>query len=169
MCAGKNLNHLVCSWGVSALSLSYYALNPTIKVFSPWKDKHFLDQFKGRTDLLNYAEKHDIDISQSKEKPYSEDANLMHISHEAGTLEDPSLKAENGLLKYCNSLKKAPDKETEIEIHFKDGIPIKVINKEEGIIKQGSLTLFNYLNDCGTIPINKYLKVEEMNNKPLCD
>ena len=131
--------------------LSYYALNPTIKVFSPWKDKHFLDQFKGRTDLLNYAEKHDIDVSQSKEKPYSEDANLMHISHEAGRLEDPSLKAENGLLKYCNSLKKAPDKETEIEIHFKDGIPIKVINKEEGIIKQGSLTLFNYLNKLGSI------------------
>ena len=131
--------------------LSYYALNPTIKVFSPWKDKHFLDQFKGRTDLLNYAEKHDIDVSQSKEKPYSEDANLMHISHEAGILEDPSLKAENGLLKYCNSLKKAPDKETEIEIHFKDGIPIKVINKEEGIIKQGSLTLFNYLNKLGSI------------------
>ena len=131
--------------------LSYYALNPTIKVFSPWKDKHFLDQFKGRTDLLNYAEKHDIDISQSKEKPYSEDANLMHISHEAGTLEDPSLKAEDGLLKYCNSLKKAPDKETEIEIHFKDGIPIKVINKEEGIVKQGSLTLFNYLNKLGSI------------------
>ena len=131
--------------------LSYYALNPTIKVFSPWKDKHFLDQFKGRTDLLNYAEKHDIDVSQSKEKPYSEDANLMHISHEAGRLEDPSLKAENGLLKYCNSLKKAPDKETEIEIHFKDGIPIKVINKEEGIVKQGSLTLFNYLNKLGSI------------------
>ena len=131
--------------------LSYYALNPTIKVFSPWKDKHFLDQFKGRTDLLNYAEKHDIDVSQSKEKPYSEDANLMHISHEAGTLEDPSLKAEDGLLKYCNSLKKAPDKETEIEIHFKDGIPIKVINKEEGIVKQGSLTLFNYLNKLGSI------------------
>ena len=131
--------------------LSYYALNPTIKVFSPWKDKHFLDQFKGRTDLLNYAEKHDIDVSQSKEKPYSEDANLMHISHEAGILEDPSLKAENGLLKYCNSLKKAPDKETEIEIHFKDGIPIKVINKEEGIVKQGSLTLFNYLNKLGSI------------------
>ena len=131
--------------------LSYYALNPTIKVFSPWKDKHFLDQFKGRTDLLNYAEKHDIDVSQSKEKPYSEDANLMHISHEAGTLEDPSLRAENGMLKYCNSLKKAPDKETEIEIHFKDGIPIKVINKEEGIIKQGSLTLFNYLNKLGSI------------------
>ena len=131
--------------------LSYYALNPTIKVFSPWKDKHFLDQFKGRTDLLNYAEKHDIDVSQSKEKPYSEDANLMHISHEAGRLEDPSLKAENGLLKYCNSLKKAPDKETEIEIHFKDGIPIKVINKEEGIVKQGPLTLFNYLNKLGSI------------------
>ena len=131
--------------------LSYYALNPTIKVFSPWKDKHFLDQFKGRTDLLNYAEKHDIDVSQSKEKPYSEDANLMHISHEAGRLEDPSLKAENGLLKYCNSLKKAPDKETEIEIHFKDGIPIKVINKEEGIVKQGALTLFNYLNKLGSI------------------
>ena len=131
--------------------LSYYALNPDIKVFSPWKDKEFLDQFKGRTDLLNYAEKYNIDVSQSKEKPYSEDANLMHISHEAGILEDPLIKAEDDILEYCNSLKKAPDKETEIEIHFKDGIPTKVINKEDNTIKQGSLTLFNYLNTLGAI------------------
>ena len=84
--------------------LSYYALDLKIKVFAPWKDAEFLEQFKGRTDLLEYAEKHGIDVSQSKEKPYSEDANLMHISHEAGILEDPSVVPPNGMLKYCCKL-----------------------------------------------------------------
>nr|MBC8444165.1 argininosuccinate synthase [Candidatus Woesearchaeota archaeon] len=131
--------------------LSYYALDPDIKVFAPWKDGEFLSQFKGRTDMLNYAEKYNIDIEQSKEKPYSEDANLLHISHEAGILEDPLFKPKDDILKYCNSLKSAPDKETEIEIHFKDGIPIKVINKEDKTVKTESLELFTYLNELGSI------------------
>jgi len=72
--------------------LTYYALNPDIKLVSPWKDQEFLDQFKGRPDLLEYAEKWDIPVKASKDKPYSEDDNLMHISHEAGILEDPAQK-----------------------------------------------------------------------------
>lgn len=131
--------------------LSYYALDPNITVLAPWKNKEFLDQFKGRTDMLDYAEKHDIDVSQSKEKPYSEDANLMHISHEAGMLEDPMSPATDDMLKYCKSLKDAPDKETKIEIHFKNGIPIKVVNNEDNITKTEPLELFTYLNELGSI------------------
>jgi len=131
--------------------LTYYALNPKIKVFSPWKNKEFLEQFKGRSDLLDYAKKHNIDVSQSKEKPYSEDANLMHISHEAGILEDPLHNAGDEILKYCNSLWDAPDKEIKIEIHFKDGIPIKVVNKKDNVVKEDSLELFMYLNELGSI------------------
>lgn len=69
------------------VELTYAALNPHLKVMSPWKDPEFLDNFKGRTDLINYA-KQKVIIKDSIEKPYGEDENLMHISHKAGKLED---------------------------------------------------------------------------------
>lgn len=127
--------------------LSYYALNPNIKVLAPWKMKKFIEQFKGRSDMLNYAEKYNIEVTQTKSKPYSEDENLMHISHEAGILEDPSTEAPKGILKYCNEIENTPDKADIIEIEFKDGLPIKVTNNE--IIKTDSLDLFSYLNELG--------------------
>ncbi len=130
--------------------LTYYAMKPTIKVISPWKDEEFLQAFKGRTDLLDYAEKNGIDVSQTKEKPYSEDANLMHISHEAGVLENPSYSPDPSMLKYCKSVRDAPDKETKIEIHFKDGIPIKVANKDDGTVKTDPLEMMVYINRLGS-------------------
>ena len=57
--------------------LTFAALNPNIRVISPWKDPEFLGQFKGRPDLLKYAEDHNIEVKASKEKSYSEDENLM--------------------------------------------------------------------------------------------
>ena len=131
--------------------LGYYALDPDITVYAPWKNKEFLNEFKGRTDMLNFAEKNGINISQSKEKPYSEDANLMHISHEAGIIEDPSFTPGDKILKYVNSLKDAPDKETKIDIHFKDGVAIKVHNLDDETIKEDPLELFVYLNKLGSI------------------
>lgn len=129
--------------------LSYYALNPNIKVFAPWKDKEFLEQFKGRTDLLKYAEDHNIPVSQSIKQPYSEDENLLHISHEAGILEDPAIECPEEVYNRSNTPEKAPDKVTRIEITFKDGIPVKVKNLEDGIEKTDSLELFIYLNQLG--------------------
>jgi argininosuccinate synthase len=72
--------------------LTYYALNPDIQVLAPWKMPAFLDQFKGRPDMLEYAAEHDIAVDATKKMPYSEDENLLHISHEAGILEDPAAK-----------------------------------------------------------------------------
>ena len=69
--------------------LSYYALNPKIRVLAPWKMRNFLDEFQGRDDLVTYAKQYDIEIKATTSKPYSEDDNLFHISHEAGILEDP--------------------------------------------------------------------------------
>ncbi len=129
--------------------LSYYALNPKIKVISPWKMQEFLDQFKGRTDMLNYAKENNIPVKASLSKPFSEDDNLMHISHEAGILEDPKFKPEKDIYTKMVLPQDAPDKETHIEIHFKDGIPLKVVNKRENIIKTSPLELFNYLNKIG--------------------
>ena len=61
----------------------YYMNMPDVKIISPWKDPEFLSQFEGRSDMLAYAEKYSIPVKASLKKPYSEDANLIHISHEA--------------------------------------------------------------------------------------
>ncbi len=129
--------------------LSYYSLNPKIKVIAPWKNAKFLNTFKGRTDLLEYAEKHGIPTKQSASKPYSEDDNLLHISHEAGILEDPAHECEESIYSHTVSPEKAPDKPTKIKVEFKDGIPVKVTNLENNIIKTDPLELFEYLNQLG--------------------
>ena len=129
--------------------LSYYALNPKIKVLAPWKMQEFLDQFKGRTDMLKYADEKGIPVKATVKKPYSEDDNLMHISHEAGILEDPAYKPERDMLTKIVPPQLAPDKETHIEIHFKDGIPVKVVNKEAKVRVSDPLELFLYLNKVG--------------------
>jgi argininosuccinate synthase len=130
--------------------LTYYGLNPKIKVISPWKDPEFLEEFKGRGDLLEYAKKWKIKVKASKEKPYSEDENLMHISHEAGILEDPLFQPTEDVFSITNSPKNAPNEETIIEIHFKDGTPVKVVNKNDEVTKTKPLDLFLYLNELGS-------------------
>ncbi len=129
---------------------AYAALAPDIKVFSPWKDSEFLSQFKGRSDMLAYAEKNGIHVKATSSKPYSEDDNLMHISHEAGILEDPSLAPEEHVYSKTKSPQEAPDKVTKIKIVFKDGLPIKVENLEDGTTKSDPLELYVYLNQLGS-------------------
>jgi len=127
--------------------LIWMQLMPNVKIISPWKDNKWLSQFKGRTDLIKYAKKHNIPIDVSLKKPYSTDENLMHISYESGILENPAKKPHQDMFKLTVSPKDAPDEETDICIEFKKGIPIKVtnLNKQEEI--KGSLELFNYLNN----------------------
>ncbi|MGB8358302.1 MAG: argininosuccinate synthase [Bacteroidales bacterium] len=129
--------------------LTYYALKPDIKVISPWKDPEFLSQFQGRSDMIRYAAGYRIPVKASISKPYSEDDNLMHISHEAGILEDPCYCAGKDILSKMVMPMDAPDKETHISITFKDGIPVKVANKDNGISYTDPLKLFIYLNKLG--------------------
>jgi argininosuccinate synthase len=127
--------------------LCYYALKPDIRVISPWKDREFLEKFKGRTDLLKYAAEMKIPVKASIDKPYSEDDNLMHISHEAGILEDPMYTAQKSILEKMVMPQDAPDSETRIAIHFRNGIPVKLINKEDGTVKEDSYEMYTYLNE----------------------
>ena len=129
--------------------LAYHALDPNIKVFSPWRDEEFSNQFKGRNDLLNYAEKWKIPISASKGKPYSEDENLIHISHEAGILEDPSKRPDPSVFSLTEDISNTPDEETKLEIKFKDGIPISVTNLVDSSSYDHPLDIINYLNLVG--------------------
>jgi argininosuccinate synthase len=129
--------------------LTYYALKPDIKVISPWKDPEFLSQFQGRSDMIRYAAGHRIPVKASISKPYSEDDNLMHISHEAGILEDPLYCAGKDILSKMVMPMDAPDKATHISITFKDGMPVKVTNKDDGTSYEDPLELFIYLNKLG--------------------
>lgn len=129
--------------------LTYYTLAPKIKVISPWKDEEFLEKFKGRTDEIVYAQRHGIPIKQTKAQPWSTDDNIMHISYEAGELEDPGRRPREGMFKMTVSPKEAPDRETEVEIEFEKGVPIKVKNLKDGTVKTNPLSLFAYLNEVG--------------------
>jgi argininosuccinate synthase len=129
--------------------LTYWALDPGIRVISPWKNVDFLSEFKGRTDMIAYARRHAIEVKASSDRPYSEDANIIHISHESGILENPLQAPEEHVFSMTRSPKDAPDEETEIAVHFKDGIPIKVINKTDGRECTDPLELFCYLNELG--------------------
>jgi argininosuccinate synthase len=118
-------------------------------VISPWKDAEFLSQFQGRSDMIRYAAGHRIPVKASISKPYSEDDNLMHISHEAGILEDPLYFAGKEILQKMVMPMEAPDKETHISVTFKDGIPVNVTNKDDGTSYSDPLELFTYLNRLG--------------------
>ena len=109
--------------------LTFMKLMPNVKIIAPWKDPEFLKQFKGRSDLLKYAKEHAIPVEATAAKPYSMDDNLMHISYEAGQLEDPAFEPKPGMFKKTIDPKKAPNKETKISIKFKKGVPTKVYNK----------------------------------------
>lgn len=130
--------------------LAFMKLMPNVTIISPWKDQEFLLEFQGRTDLINYAKKHNIPIDSTLKKPYSMDDNLMHISYEAGLLEDPKYQADETIFKKIISPINAPNKETKISIEFKKGIPIKVVNITENIEINDSLKLFEYLNELGS-------------------
>lgn len=128
---------------------AYFALNPEIKTISPWKNPGFLAQFKGRPDMLEYAEEKGIPVKATASKPYSEDDNLMHISHEAGILEDPAKVCNEEIYSKTKSPKDAPDKATKIKIYFKDGLPVKVENLEDGTVKEKPIDIFTYCNKVG--------------------
>jgi argininosuccinate synthase len=122
--------------------LSAYALNPDIKVIAPWRDW----EFKSRTDLLNFAEQHQIPVPKDKkgDAPFSVDANLLHSSSEGKVLEDPWLEPPEFVHQRTLSPMDAPDAVTEIEIEFKKGDPVALNGK-----KLSPATLLAALNDLG--------------------
>ncbi len=104
--------------------LSYYALNPDIKVISPWREW----DLTSRTRLVDFAEKHQIPIAKDKrgEAPFSVDANLLHISAEGKVLEDPWQPPEEYVFSRTVAPEDAPDEPTEVEIGFEGGDPVSV-------------------------------------------
>jgi len=122
--------------------LSAYALNPDIKVIAPWRDW----SFKSRTDLLNFAEQHQIPVPKDKrgEAPFSVDANLLHSSSEGKVLEDPWTEPPEFVHQRSVSPMDAPDKATEITLSFKKGDPVALDGKA-----LSPASLLAALNDLG--------------------
>ena len=126
--------------------MSYYVLMPEVKIISPWKDEEFLQQFQGRTDMINYAQEKGIPIPVTAEKPYSSDDNLMHISYEAGVLENPKFQPNEEMFSKTHNPVSAQDQAEDLMIEFKHGIPVKVENLSNGTAETEPLSLFQYLN-----------------------
>ena len=106
--------------------LTFKALAPQLKIIAPWREW----EFKGREELIDFAKENDIPIPVSKDKPYSSDMNLFHISFESGVLEDPWNEPLENMFVMSQSPEKAPDQAEYIEIEFLKGESIAINNKK---------------------------------------
>ncbi len=121
--------------------LGYLALDPDIAVIAPWREW----DLNSRTKLLAYAKEHGIDIDgKGQAKPYSMDANLLHISYEGEHLENPYAEPEEEMWLWSVSPEKAPDKPEYITISYMNGDPV-AINEEE----MSPATILTKLNEYG--------------------
>ena len=110
--------------------LTYYALEPDIKVVAPWREW----EFKGRTDLIAYAKEHNIPVTATAAKPYSTDRNLMHISYEGGILEDPWSEAPSDIFQLTKAPEEARAEAEYIEIGFEKGEPVSINGQSLGAV-----------------------------------
>lgn len=119
--------------------LTYYSLKPDIKVIAPWRSW----PFKSRTDLIQYAEQHKIPVTATASKPYSMDANLMHISYEGGILEDPWATPPEDIFLMTQALEKTPNEPLTLTLNFERGVPVAI--NGEALAPVALLTRLNEL------------------------
>jgi argininosuccinate synthase len=124
--------------------LTYHALNPDLQVIAPWKMPEFNKQYPGRTELIAYAEQHGIPVKATLAQPWSSDENLMHISFEAGMLEDPWQAPRPEMFELTKHPQEAPDRTEEVLLEWEDGVPVAVDAKRLSPAK-----LLAELNDIG--------------------
>jgi argininosuccinate synthase len=120
--------------------LTYYALEPGIKVVAPWREW----EFKGRSDLIAYAEKHSIPVTATHAKPYSTDRNLMHVSYEGGILEDPWAEPPADIFQLTKAPEEAGAKPEYVEIGFEHGEPVSLNGR-----RLGAVSLLEAVNKLG--------------------
>jgi argininosuccinate synthase len=120
--------------------LTYKALAPELTVIAPWREWDIVS----REDAIDYATERKIPITASREKIYSHDRNIWHLSHEGGILEDPASEPDEAMFELSVSPEKAPDKAEYVEIGFEKGVPVSV-NGEA----LDPIPLIEKLNDIG--------------------
>jgi len=105
--------------------LAAEALDPDVKIIAPWRDPSFRAAFPGRTEMIAYCEQRNIPVKASVSKPYSSDENCLHISYEAGALEDLTVDGLNTVeFGMTVSPQAAPDKMETVRIGFEEGMPV---------------------------------------------
>lgn len=135
--------------------LAAEALEPGIRIIAPWRMQKFRDLFPGRTEMLAYCEKKNIPVKATAKKPYSSDENCLHISYEAGDLEDPTVDG-TVVIDFGMSVspQQAPDKEESVTIRFESGVPVAVNGKSLSPAKLvEELNTIGGRNGCGRIDI----------------
>lgn len=122
--------------------LTYMALDPKLQIIAPWKLEKFREEFPGRAEMIAYCQEHKIPVEASLKKPYSMDRNLLHISYEAGILEDPwfdpTTPENKGMFKLSVSPEDAPNKAEYVELEFVKGNCVAVNGKKlspAGVLK----------------------------------
>jgi argininosuccinate synthase len=107
--------------------LAAEALEPSVKIIAPWRIKKFRDQFPGRSEMIDYCNAKRIPIKASISKPYSSDENCLHISYEAGKLEDPAVDGA-AIIDFGMTVspQQAPDKVEQVRVGFERGVPVSV-------------------------------------------
>lgn len=130
--------------------LSIMALDPDIEIIAPWR----IWDIKSREDAIDYANARGIDIPVTKEKIYSRDKNIWHVSHEGGDLENPRNEHKRDMYLMTTPPEQAKDEATYVEISFEKGMPVKINNEEISPIDM--ISLLNKLggeNGIGVIDI----------------
>jgi argininosuccinate synthase len=123
--------------------LTYMALAPQLTILAPWKIDEFREEFPGRSEMIDYCRDHKIPVEASLKKPYSMDRNLLHISYEAGILEDPwfdpTTKKNKAMFKLSVSPEDAPNKSEYVDLDFVKGNCTAVNGKKlspAGVLKE---------------------------------
>jgi argininosuccinate synthase len=111
--------------------MTYMALAPELKIIAPWR----IWDLDSRSKLFDYAAKHNIPVPVTKDKPYSMDRNILHISYEGGILEDPYNEPDESMFILTKSPEKAPDKPTYVEIGFEKGTPVSLDGAKLGPVE----------------------------------
>jgi len=120
--------------------LTFQARNPRLKIISPWREW----DIRSREDALDYAAEHNVPVTATEKSIYSRDANIWHLSHEGGILEDPWQEPEEAMYQFTVAPEKAPDEPEYITLDFQQGVP-----KRLNGVAMGPISLIETLNEVG--------------------
>lgn len=165
-CTGKGNDQIRFEQG-------FYAINPEIQIIAPWRLPEFCEKFKGRKDLIEYADSKGIPVAQTGAKPWSTDENMAHISYEAGILEEPDTTPPKDMWKLINDIDNTPSTPQFINIAFEKGLPttLELLDSQAGKVVEtvtGDLNIFltasklGRLHGIGRIDIveNRYINLK---------
>jgi argininosuccinate synthase len=120
--------------------LTFQALNPRLKIISPWREW----DIRSREDALDYAVEHEVPVTATEKSIYSRDANIWHLSHEGGVLEDPWQEPEEAMYQITVAPEKAPDEPEYVTVDFQEGVPKRVNG-----VAMGPISVIETLNELG--------------------